>query len=387
MRRSSTQPSSETQQLIGELKDLHGEMVGLVKENLPEIEKIHQDNRASATNLLHYLALRRHDIRILQERLAALGLSSLGRTEAHVLSAMQAVMNVLGRLNGSERYARPKLGQACGSEGRRLLKRNTDLLLGPPPELRNVRIMVTMPSEAATNYELVRDLLDGGMNCMRINCAHDSQQAWAAMIRNLRKAEAETGKRCKVEMDVAGPKLRTGPVQAGPAVVKYRPQRDSLGRVRRPARIWLTSSAHPEAPPSAPDACLPVAAQWLSKLRKGDLIRFADARNAKRSMVVCEKIGDSRWAESDKTAYITPGLWLSSKPRRKPRSVGRARVGVIAPKAQSLELRLGDTLILTRSLEPGRPAQYNRNSQEVTPATIGVTLPEFFDCVRQGEPI
>lgn len=222
---------------------------------------------------------------------------------------------------------------------------------------------------------------------MRINCAHDNQQAWSAMIRNLRKAEAETGKRCKIEMDVAGPKLRTGPIQPCPAVAKYRPQRDVFGRVIRPARIWLTSSAHPEVAPSAADACLPVPAQWLSKLRKGDLIRFADARNAKRSMVVCEKIGDSCWAESEKTAYITPGLLLSAAAKRNPRNASRARVGAIAPKAQSLDLKPGDTLILTQSLEPGRPAQYNENNQQVTPATVGVTLPEFFDCVRQGEPI
>ena len=44
-------------------------------------------------------------------------------------------------------------------------------------------------------------------------------------------------------------------------------------------------------------------------------------------------------------------------------------------------------MILTRSLEPGRPAQYDENNQLVTGATIGVTLPEFFDCVGQGEPI
>jgi pyruvate kinase len=388
MPRSNTQPSSETHQLVRELKDLHCEMLSLVKENLPGIVKIHQENRASATNLLHYLALRRHDIRILQERLSALGLSSLGRTEAHVLSAVQTVMNVLGSLNGSEPNVRRKLDQACErEEGRRLLKRNTDLLLGPPPAHRNVRIMVTMPSEAATNYELVRDLLARGMNCMRINCAHDSQQEWSAMIRNLRKAEAETGKRCKIEMDMAGPKLRTGPIQSGPAVAKYRPQRDAFGRVMRSARIWLTSSAHPGVPPSAADACLPVPAQWLSSLRKGDLIRFVDARNAKRSMVVCERIGDSCWAESKKTAYITPGLLLSAKPRRNPRNARRARVGAVAPKAQSLELKPGDTLILTRSLRLGRPAKYNESNQQVTPATIGVTLPEFFDCVRQGEPI
>jgi pyruvate kinase len=45
--------------------------------------------------------------------------------------------------------------------------------------------MVTVPSEAATDYELVRDLVARGMNCMRINCAHDNQEAWSGMIANL----------------------------------------------------------------------------------------------------------------------------------------------------------------------------------------------------------
>ena len=50
-------------------------MLNRVNENLPAIEEIHRENRTSATNLLDYLALRRHDIRGLQEQLAALGLS------------------------------------------------------------------------------------------------------------------------------------------------------------------------------------------------------------------------------------------------------------------------------------------------------------------------
>jgi len=63
------------------------------------------------------------------------------------------------------------------------------------------------------------------------------------MIRNLRRAEKETKKRCKVAMDLAGPKLRTGSIEPGPAVLKYRPQRDACGRVVAPARIWLTSDS------------------------------------------------------------------------------------------------------------------------------------------------
>jgi pyruvate kinase len=56
---------------------------------------VHPDHRGSARNLMHYLALRRHDIRQLQSKRAGLELSSLGRTEPHVLSSLDAVMNVL----------------------------------------------------------------------------------------------------------------------------------------------------------------------------------------------------------------------------------------------------------------------------------------------------
>src|SRR3974377_1557825 len=92
---------SETHRLLRELEHLQSEMLSLVKENRRVIADVHPEHRTSATNLLHYLALRRRDVRGLQGRLAALGLSSLGRTEAHVLSAVRAVINVLARLEGS----------------------------------------------------------------------------------------------------------------------------------------------------------------------------------------------------------------------------------------------------------------------------------------------
>ncbi len=41
-------------------------------------------HRLSAANLAHYLGLRKQEIRPLQTELAALGLSSLGRSEGHV---------------------------------------------------------------------------------------------------------------------------------------------------------------------------------------------------------------------------------------------------------------------------------------------------------------
>jgi pyruvate kinase len=97
-------------------------------------------------------------------------------------------------------------------EGNRLLRKHTEELFGKAFPHRRVRIMVTLPTEAAANYELVREVIQRGANCVRINCAHDTQEDWQAMIDHVRRAEQETGHHCKVLMDLGGPKIRTGPV-------------------------------------------------------------------------------------------------------------------------------------------------------------------------------
>ncbi|MDR3722447.1 MAG: hypothetical protein P4L00_12665, partial [Candidatus Acidoferrales bacterium] len=75
----------QPQALIQQLELLRSEMLSLeASESVPSAA-VRPEHRASAANLIHYLALRRHDIRQLQSQLAALGLSSLGRTEPHVI--------------------------------------------------------------------------------------------------------------------------------------------------------------------------------------------------------------------------------------------------------------------------------------------------------------
>ena len=381
---------AQLHKLIQHLNLLRSEMLELEASGLAGHTDVHPGHRASARNLMHYLALRRHDIRPLQSQLASLGLSSLGRTESHVMSALHSVINLVSQLAGSgEASGEPPDDTPGFGEGTVLLDKNTEALLGKAPAGRTVRIMVTMPPEAATDYPLVRDLLLHGMDCMRINCAHDGPEAWSAMIGNLRQAEKETNKHCKIAMDVAGPKLRTGSVQPGPAVLKYRPKRDALGRVAIPARIWLTPSSAPEIPPDPADAVLPVPRAWLRRLKRKDCVRFTDARGAARTMTIAGVVEDSWWAEAVRTAYIVPGLTLEVRRARKgaPARVSRAQVGAIPPKEQTLRLKLGETLILTRSQEPGRLAEYGDKGRLIHPAQIGVSLAEFFDSVRPGEPI
>ena len=389
---STIQNVNQTQleELIQHLNLLLSEMVELETSGLTGAAELHPDHRASARNLMNYLALRRHDIRPLQSKLAVLGLSSLGRTEPHVLSSLLAVLNVLHKLAGSDPVAPASKPAHQLGQGTTLLEQNTEALLGAAPAGRNVRIMVTMPPEAATKYELVRDLLVQGMDCMRINCAHDGAEAWSGMIRNLRRAEGETKKRCKVAMDLAGPKLRTGSIEPGPSVLKYRPKRDLSGRVISPARIWLTPASCPEVAPESADAVVPVPQRWLARLILGDRVRFTDARGASRTIVITGVKAKSRWAEAVRTAYVFQGMILEARrpaPNGKAKHIHRARVGAIPPQPQTLRLKPGDTLILTRLLDPGRPPQRDSKDNLISPAQIGVSLPEFFDGVKAGEPI
>lgn len=168
---------------------------------------------SSALNLAHYLALRRHDLRPLQAALMPWGLSSLGRLESRVMPNLMAVMATLSALCQTglpSKIWRPQLTEFL--EGRHLLEKHTEELFGPALVARRVRIMVTLPTEAADNYVLVREILKRGAACVRINCAHDGPEIWQAMINHVHRASAEIGQPCRILMDLAGPKIRTGPV-------------------------------------------------------------------------------------------------------------------------------------------------------------------------------
>jgi pyruvate kinase len=381
------------EQLSTELASLCADMLELEASLLKRPLALHEAHRRSARNLAHYLALRRHDVRQLQSQLALLGLSSLGRTESHVFNAVQTVHRVLNALLGTNRTLPCPAEPAVEiGEGTELLEANTEALLGPPPRGRKVRIMVTMSSDAATDYELVRDLVKSGMDCMRINCAHDTPEAWLAMIRNLEKAREETGRDCRILMDVAGPKLRTGPIEPGPAVIKCRPRRDVYGHVVALARIWLTPEENPEPAPGLASARIPLAPSFLRRLRPGDKLRIRDARKAQRTMVVSKVVGRSCWAEAKQTIYFMPGLevraFRSTKSgRRGGQLSARTSIRKLPPLPQTLLLKPGDTLILSRTSKLGRPARYRKSGELIAPAQISVSLPEILDHAKPGEPV
>ncbi len=171
-----------------------------------------------AQNLGAYLSLRRRDITALQARLATLGLSSLGRSEGKVGLQLDALLATLRRLNGEADAPYPD--PAAFAAAAEALPAQTALLFGAPrAEAPQARIMATLPSEVADDPTLAEKLLAAGMDCARINCAHDDARIWARMIQNVRAGSARLGVAPRILMDVAGPKCRIVEVQAPP---KYR---------------------------------------------------------------------------------------------------------------------------------------------------------------------
>jgi pyruvate kinase len=246
--------------------------------------------------------------------------------------------------------------------------------------------MVTMPPEAAADAELVARLLASGMDIMRINCAHDDLRAWRAMVRHLRAAEKRTGRRCRVLVDLAGPKLRTGAVAREDGVVKLKIRRDRRGALVQPARVWLTPAHAPRPAPAGIDCTLPVVG--LPRGGEGIReIRIEDVRGRRRRLEAVQRSGRSLVCEGRKTTFVESGARLGFVFSDGSRPVGLGHVGELPAVPVAICLQAGDRLVLTRAQTPGRPAHGTPADADYVPAHIPCTLPEVFRDVRAGQPI
>ncbi|MYM73923.1 pyruvate kinase [Duganella sp. FT134W] len=371
--------------LVQELIELRAEIVDEAALQQPGIAAAHDNQRHGAANLAAYLALRRRDLRPLQHRLARMGLSSLGRAESHVLATVDAVLTMLHRALGRPWLPSPSV---CGDfdQGSALLREQAEALLGSAAPERSVRIMVTMPAAAADDYQLVHQLLAAGAECLRINCAHDDAACWSRIIGHARRAGQALGRRCRIAMDLAGPKMRTGPVAAGPAVVKIRPVRDAYGRVTVKSRVWLAADSAP-LPATAAAANLALPEAWLRRLRVGARVKLTDARGRGRSLTVVAVDAGGCWAEADRTMYLTSDTVLRYAGRHMRRKRSAVRLGTLPQAEGGIRLRKGDRLIVAPNITPGREAQPGQAGRPAAPAAIGCTLPQALEQVRPGDAI
>lgn len=215
-------------------------------EQRASIDACAEPMRGSARNLVHYLALRQVDLRDLQNDLRAQGLSSLGRLESCVLRTLLTVRDAVRGLLGAP-LATPSDALPDFAAGDITLARRRAHLFGPVRPERDTAIMVTMPTSAACDAALFRELALAGMDVARINSAHDDAAAWRAMIAHARAVAGRDERRLKVYMDLGGPKLRTGPPATVLEVMKLKPRRGPRGEVLEARRVTPAELPLPKA--------------------------------------------------------------------------------------------------------------------------------------------
>ncbi|MCV7174642.1 hypothetical protein H7H98_02490 [Mycolicibacterium sphagni] len=304
----------------------------------PWIDSASPDNHCSAINLVHYWALSQADLHDVERRLTEFGLSSLSHSTAHIRQTLLLVSAAIAAMRGH--------GWIPAADAA-LPDRNADDLLG---------------------------LVGTGTRIARIDCAHDDATAWKALAAKARTAAAATGDTCLISLDLGGTKLRTGPLQPGPQVVRLRPTRNAHGQVVAAGRGWLTSAKRPSRPPEPGLVTLPVDAKWLAHRAEGDELLLRDTRGSKRRLLLAAAAPGGFVVSTEKTTYLGTGTRLKAGKK------DSTKLGGLPAVEQSIPLAAGDVVRLTRDCTPA-PVDDDQAPR------IGCTLPEVFGNAAVGQRV
>jgi pyruvate kinase len=322
-------------------------------------------HRLSATNLAHYLGLRKQDVRPLQLELAALGLSSLGRSEGHVRDTLLRLCAWLsGRGSGVTAEADPLDWAKAGA----LLRENTQSLFGPPPAGRHVYIMVTAPDAADVSPDWADDVIQAGADLLRINGAHETPREWEAIVSTFRARAAARSRSGRVIVDLPGPKLRAELRQLEDSVLHFPRHKDRRGRSVAPTPVLLVAAY-------AGGAQIPVPPDWLDRLQSGDEIRLTDAGERERTLVVRGAVEGGVLAGCDRSLYVMSGLPLAW--RRHHAVLAEGCVGALPKQPKTLTLGVGDVLLLNAS----------GHSDDPTERVLALPEPGLLEQVHVGERV
>ncbi len=365
------------EELLEEIDGLIEHAGAAEKALKPTLKTINDDYHKSARNLAHYLAIRQHDLTRLQKQLGYLGMSRLARAESHIMASLQLIRFMLNKvLEKKDLKLKPGLSIKNADK---LLNEHTKKLLGYRSKGRRVRIMVTQPTQAAYDYNMVYQMIENGMNCARINCAHDGPEVWQLMIKNIKQAATELGRKVKITMDLAGPKIRTGEIKPGARVRKFSPERDEMGNVTQPAILFFTKKLTQESDPNS----LPIAPESWESLKVGDQLKFTDTRGSSRRLKVMAFNEEDILLHCYDSSYIGTGTLLYPEEE----SLSPIEVGAIPPVERSIQLRVNDYITVHRANIPGEPAVFDEDGNLIQEAHISCQLPEVFEAVKPGEPI
>jgi hypothetical protein len=182
-------------------------------------------------------------------------------------------------------------------------------------------------------------MLHAGMNVLRVNCAHEGEREWGQMLLALAEARRETGKECRVLMDLAGPKIRTGAIAGARHIATWKPTRDEIGNPTAPERVVIR---RPDALATAPVPVLGDESFESAQGRRAARDARAEGAMAIQAVERDEIVGLA-------TERATPGQARAQPERAGARPSWRSR----SEGSASIDVRVGDTSCSPRATSRG----------------------------------
>ena len=167
------------ERIYEQVRSLRHDALALEIELDQQLSEIALGYRRSARNLVHYLAMRQHDLRDLQRDLQVLGLSSLGRLEGRVLPVLNAVLVALCHLRNLKVPAEFKSDLEIDLAEKSLQDHAVNIFGQSNPQ-RDVQIMVTMPDLAASDPVVIERMRRLGLSAAELLAAAPASAGGAA---------------------------------------------------------------------------------------------------------------------------------------------------------------------------------------------------------------
>jgi pyruvate kinase len=160
-------------------------------------------NNLSLLNMHHYLNLRQYDLSQLQDDLTKVGLSSFGRSQAHIEASIHVAIKILSLALGKELPTHSD--HLSYDAAHAIMDKNNEIFSTSSDK---TKIMITVPSNYTDEKDWFSNLSHEGVHLFRINTAHDTPEAWKLMAQEIQNASSKD-KDLKIYVDLAGPKIRT----------------------------------------------------------------------------------------------------------------------------------------------------------------------------------
>lgn len=374
------------------------------RDNFKISDKTPFENERSRDNLLCYLALRKNNIEHIQIGLAENGLSSLGRLEDNVLINLEHVLKHFGY----SAIIDSTITRNTYDNAKSILSNRSKSLLGRSREGRTTRIMVTLDIDTAHHPQLLEELLKNGMDIARINCAYYKSSEWKMIIDAVRNAEKrliqkgqDIGRKCRIVMDLGGPKIRINNTSLESRPLKITVPKDIHGRPRGLVEGLLDCEAKYTEKVNLSGVhfsfviSISKRNEELSNVNVGEKMSFLDCRGRLRSMRVLERISEFRIRVGiDKTICVQEGITLhrekncnrilpieeeSVQNRDDQNTIENQNgfvIGPVRPYPIDIEVKAGDKLFLYRKSIKGH------SSTLYKPAGISCSMPEILSRVQ-----